>query len=368
MTEQVGAALEVLSKNPSGFFLMVESGMIDRCTHLLDMERAVYDTIMLEGMRSLARDWAAAHGDDTLILVITDHDRPNGLLGTIDDDMTKEARLRCASAYAYTSVPDCQLSAPDAEGYPARIGRQPPPRLVLGQPPRPLRETLRPSSTTRTSPRWQARTPTPTSPTNATSIPGAALRLGNLPAMINADVRSGEDVILTATGPGSERVRGQMDDAEVFRVIAEALGLGAPDASEPKRTEVVPRQQSALHDDLSQRRRARACPAWRQAVTRLHAGPPVVAKRGVFCALPSYACCRRFRSVRCRRMPPRPQQQRSNSRPGDCRACNLERRHAADEEVLRPPGPGPFPCHRQPWFSRRCRPAPAWRFRTFPSI
>ncbi len=58
------------------------------------------------------------------------------------------------------------------------------------------------------------------------NVPGAVLRLGNLPAMINADVHSGEDVILTAMGPGSERVRGQIDNTEVFRVIAEALGLG----------------------------------------------------------------------------------------------------------------------------------------------
>jgi alkaline phosphatase len=34
-------------------------------------------------------------------------------------------------------------------------------------------------------------------------------------------------VILTASGPGSERVRGSMDNTEVFRVMAEALGLGA---------------------------------------------------------------------------------------------------------------------------------------------
>jgi alkaline phosphatase len=40
-------------------------------------------------------------------------------------------------------------------------------------------------------------------------------------------VHSGEDVILTATGPGSDRVRGQMDNTEVFRVMVEALGLGA---------------------------------------------------------------------------------------------------------------------------------------------
>jgi alkaline phosphatase len=67
------------------------------------------------------------------------------------------------------------------------------------------------------------------------SIPGAVFRFGNLPAMINADVHSGEDVILTATGPGSERVRGQMENTEVFRVMVEALGLGAGPATEAQK-------------------------------------------------------------------------------------------------------------------------------------
>ena len=60
-------------------------------------------------------------------------------------------------------------------------------------------------------------------------VPGAVLRPGNLPAMMGASVHSGEDVILTAmgTGPGSERVHGSMDNTEVFRVIADALGLAA---------------------------------------------------------------------------------------------------------------------------------------------
>jgi len=34
--------------------------------------------------------------------------------------------------------------------------------------------------------------------------------------MIDADVHSGEDVILTATGPGSELVAGQMENTKVF--------------------------------------------------------------------------------------------------------------------------------------------------------
>jgi alkaline phosphatase len=243
LTEQVGAALEVLSKNPSGFFLMVESGMIDKYTHLLDMERAVYDTIMLDNAVRLARDWAAAHGDDTLILVIADHNHPIGLLGTIDDDMTKETpaplreRVRVYERAGFPNYP-----APDAEGYPARVDVSR--RLALFSASLPDHyETLRPKLDNPNEPTVAGKDAnTYVANERYKSVPGAALRLGNLPAMINADVHSGEDVILTATGPGSERVRGQMENTEVFRVIAEALGLGSPDATEPKRTEVVPRQ------------------------------------------------------------------------------------------------------------------------------
>jgi alkaline phosphatase len=44
------------------------------------MERAVYDTIMLENAVKLARDWASVRGDDTLILVVADHNHPVGLV------------------------------------------------------------------------------------------------------------------------------------------------------------------------------------------------------------------------------------------------------------------------------------------------
>ena len=244
LTEQVGAALEVLSKNSSGFFLMVESGMIDKYTHLLDMERAVYDTIMLDNAVRLARDWAATHGDDTLILVIADHNHPIGLLGTIDDDMTKETpaplreRVRVYERAGFPNYP-----APNAEGYPARVDVSR--RLALFSASLPDHyETFRPKLDNPNEPTVAGKDAnTYVANERYKSVPGAALRLGNLPAMINADVHSGEDVILTATGPGSERVRGQMDNTEVFRVIAEALGLGSLAASEPKRTEVVPRQQ-----------------------------------------------------------------------------------------------------------------------------
>ena len=233
LTEQVSAALQVLSRNQAGFFLMVESGLIDKYTHLLDMERAVYDTIMLDNAVKLARDWAHARAeDDTLILVLADHNHPIGLIGTIEDDMSQDPaplreRIRVRERAGFPNYP-----AANAEGYPERIDVTR--RLALFSASLPDHyETGRPKFD-------GPNDPTAPGPTAETYIanerykraPGATFRLGNLPAMIDADVHSGEDVILTAVGPGSEAVSGQMDNTEVFRIIADALGL-ADRASDP---------------------------------------------------------------------------------------------------------------------------------------
>jgi alkaline phosphatase len=234
LTEEVSAALSVLSRNEAGFFLMVESGLIDKYTHSLDMERAVYDTIMLDNAVKLARDWASARGDDTLILVVADHNHPVGLIGTIDDDMTKTPNVPLrerVGTYAQAGFPT--YSAPDAEGYPARVDATR--RLGLFSAGFPDHyETYRPKLDGPNEPTAVGDKPeTFVANERYKSSPGAQLRPGNLPVAINSDVHSGEDVILTATGPGGDRVRGQMDNTEVFRVIAEALGLG--DGVKPER-------------------------------------------------------------------------------------------------------------------------------------
>jgi alkaline phosphatase len=58
---------------------------------------------------------------------------------------------------------------------------------------------------------------------------GAVLRVGNLPnkgtSAANSGVHTGDDVVLTAMGPGADRVHGQMENSDLFRVMAEALAL-----------------------------------------------------------------------------------------------------------------------------------------------
>ncbi|HMM91532.1 alkaline phosphatase [Bradyrhizobium sp.] len=226
LTEQVQAALGVLSKNEAGFFLMVESGMIDKYAHLLDMERAVYDTIMLDNAVRLARDWASKRGDDTLIMVVADHNHPNSLVGTINDDMSAIPNVpfrERVGVYDKAGFPN--YPAPDAEGYPTRVDVSR--RLAIFSASLPDHyETFRPKLDDPNEPTVKGDDAgTFKANEKYKDVPGAVLRPGNLPALIGASVHSGEDVILTATGPGSDRVKGSMDNTEVFRVMAEALGL-----------------------------------------------------------------------------------------------------------------------------------------------
>lgn len=229
LTEQVQAALKLLSRNEAGFFLMVESGMIDKYAHLLDMERAVYDTIMLDNAVRQTREWAQARGDDTLILVLADHNHPNSLVGTVNDDMatTPNVALReRVGVYEQAGFPN--YPAPDAEGYPARVDVSR--RLAIFSASLPDHyETFRPKLDNPNEPTVKAGDDgTFKANDKYKDVPGAVLRPGNLSALIGASVHSGEDVILTATGPGSERVHGSMDNTEVFRVMVDALGLAAP--------------------------------------------------------------------------------------------------------------------------------------------
>jgi alkaline phosphatase len=230
LTDQVKTALTILSKKPNGFFLMVESGLIDKYAHLLDFDRAVYDTIMLDNVVRQTKEWAAARGDDTLIIVVADHNHPNSLIGTINDDMSTTPNVPMrerVGTYEKAGFPN--YPAPDAEGYPNRVDVSR--RIAIFSAAVPdYYETFRPKLDNPNDPTAAGKEPqTYVANEKYKDVPGAMLRFGNLPAMMNASVHSGEDVILTATGPGSERFAGSMDNTEVFKVIAEALGLASGD-------------------------------------------------------------------------------------------------------------------------------------------
>ena len=99
LTEQVQAALRVLERNPNGFFLMVESGMIDKFNHPLDWERAAYDTILLDNTLKVVLGWAGDR-NDTLVIVVPDHTHGISIVGTVRDEVETEQMRDKVGVYA----------------------------------------------------------------------------------------------------------------------------------------------------------------------------------------------------------------------------------------------------------------------------
>jgi alkaline phosphatase len=224
--EEMNAALEVLSRNKNGFVLMVESARIDKYSHSLDAERAVYDTIMLDRAVKQAKAWAKAHGDNTLILVTADHSHAVSVVGTVNDELPGTEMRNKVATYDAAGFPN--YPAPDAEGYPNKVDVSRRLRVVFGSYPDHY-DTFAPHMDGEFVPTIRNAEGVMVANEKYKSLPGAVLREGNLPnkgpGASNSGVHTGDDVILTAMGPGADQVHGQMENTDLFRVMAQALSL-----------------------------------------------------------------------------------------------------------------------------------------------
>lgn len=73
LAEMTTAAIEILSKNPEGFFLMVEGGQIDWGGHDNDPDKVIRNAIALDQAVEVANNYAHQTGD-TLFIVTADHE------------------------------------------------------------------------------------------------------------------------------------------------------------------------------------------------------------------------------------------------------------------------------------------------------
>lgn len=234
--ESMNAALKVLSRNKNGFVLMVESARIDKYSHSLDAERAIYDAIMLDNAVKQAKQWAKANGDNTLILVTADHSHAVSVVGTVDDSKPGPDMRNKIGTYNEAGFPN--YPAPDADGYPNKVDVSRRLRVLFGSYPDHY-DTFAPHLEGEFVPAIRNAAGVMVANDAYKDAPGAELRVGNLPNMgsgaANSGVHTGDDVVLTAMGPGAQKVHGQMENTDLFRVMAEALALSPQkQATSPK--------------------------------------------------------------------------------------------------------------------------------------
>jgi alkaline phosphatase len=223
LTEMTQSAIDVLSRNPNGFFLMVEAALIDKFNHPLDWERAAFDTIMLSNAVQIAKDFAKTH-PDTLIIVTPDHTHSGSISGVVHDDKPGPLREK-VGIYAEAGYPNYPKA--DLQGYPNKIDVSKRIAFFYGNYPDHY-ETLHPKLDGTFVPAVKDDSGKYVANPKYLQLQEDAIHVGgNLPSYQDSGVHTADDAVLNAMGPGSEKFKGFMDNTEVFKVMVESLGLGS---------------------------------------------------------------------------------------------------------------------------------------------
>jgi len=190
LAEMTGATIDALAARGTGYVIMVEAGRVDHAHHGTNAFRALTDMQALNEAVQVAKDKS---GDDTLILVTADHSHVFTMAGY---------PVRGNPILGLVRNPD-PVNGGTVEGYAkAEDGK---PYTTLGYHNGPnVREADSPALTDNVVQAKDFRQQTAVN--------------------MKSETHAGEDVPLYATGPGSHRVRGVMEQNEIYNVMASALG------------------------------------------------------------------------------------------------------------------------------------------------
>lgn len=184
LSEMTAKAIDLLSQNDQGYFLMVEGGRIDHALHATNAKRSLTDAVALD--EAVKTALGKVDLSDTLIVVTADHDHTMTING-----------------YSAKGNPVLDLvkngdgsTQNDADGKPFTT-------LVFGNGPN--RQDQRPSLTS--------------------DEVMADDYLQETGVKLGAESHGGGDVMLFADGAGSDRFKGTLDNTRVFGKLREALGL-----------------------------------------------------------------------------------------------------------------------------------------------
>ena len=211
LSEMTRAALSMLKKNPKGFFLMVEGGRIDHGHHAGNAYRALTETIEFANAVAVAAEMTS--DKDTLILVTADHShtlvlagypfRGNPILGKVRGSSGEGTPSRNLAVDA-TGLPYGTLSYANGPGYPGASDRQPEGAKKF------------PHEATAFSRADNGRPHLADVETEASDYEQESM----MP--LPSETHAGDDVAVFARGPGSDAVRGSMEQNALFHVIAQS--------------------------------------------------------------------------------------------------------------------------------------------------
>ncbi|MGY3975321.1 alkaline phosphatase [Aeromonas mytilicola] len=184
LSEMTAKAIDLLSQNSQGYFLMVEGGRIDHALHATNAKRSLTDAVALD--EAVKTALGKVDLSDTLIVVTADHDHTMTING-----------------YSAKGNPVLDLVKNGDGSTQNDVDGKPFTTLVFGNGPN--RADLRPTLT-------------------SNQVMGDDY-LQETGVKLGSETHGGGDVMLFAGGAGSGRFKGTLDNTLVFGKLREALGL-----------------------------------------------------------------------------------------------------------------------------------------------
>ena len=218
LDEMTTKALQVLSRNPQGFVLMVEAASIDKQAHNMDTERFILDTLEMDRSVKVALDFLATN-PDTLVMVTADHECAginiigasrvtNTALVTASTGGGGATALRDPIVGVYEAAKFPDYNAMLADGYPATMDIDY--KMLIGYA----------GNATRFED-WLTN-PAIASPT-ARDTAGNFSITGQVPG--SSAVHTGSDIPMSAAGRGASLINGVMDNTDpYFKAMQAVLG------------------------------------------------------------------------------------------------------------------------------------------------
>jgi len=190
LAEMTTKAMDILSQNQNGYFLMVEGGRIDHALHGTNAKRALVDTIAFDDAVKAALDKARLTDPslaNTLIVVTADHDHTLTLNG-----------------YGKRGNPILDINRNYKDGQPAKdADGNSYTTLVFGNGPNRPQVRANLDSATVLADNYRQET---------------GVRLAS-------ETHGGGDVKLLATGAGARMFKGTLDNTKVYGLLKAAFGL-----------------------------------------------------------------------------------------------------------------------------------------------
>lgn len=214
LAEMTSKAIDMLSQNHKGYFLMVESGRIDHGHHASNAFRALTDTIAFS--EAVKTALSKVDLSDTLIVVSADHShtmtiagyptRGNPILGKIKGN-DKQGNPSATFSKDMLGLPYTTISYANGPGYTGASDKQTEgaksyPHFPSGY-----------SGTTQGRPDLTAVDTAEPSYLQEATVP------------LSSETHAGEDVAIYAGGPGAQWFHGVQEQNYIYHVMAGALKL-----------------------------------------------------------------------------------------------------------------------------------------------